>query len=229
MATKNGAKYVREQVQSILVQLSPTDEIVVSDDASSDETIEILVSFHDPRIRILSNKSAVGVSYNFERALRECRGEYIFLSDQDDVWMPNKIETMTKLLGRFAVVVCDCRIVDDSMLPKFKSFFKVNNSGSGVLRNIVRNSYIGCCMAFRHELLADALPFPAGIMHDLWIGLVCELRHSVKFIPEQLVLHRRHSANASTTGRKSNRGILSRLNYRYRIIRNLISHKRYAG
>ena len=228
MATKNGAKYVREQVQSILVQLSPDDEIVISDDGSSDDTVQILRSCEDARVRILQNETPLGISQNFEQALKASRGEYIFLSDQDDVWAPHKIETMKEQLERHALVVCDCRIVDDSRLPEFKSFFRINNSSAGLVRNILKNSYVGCCMAFRRDVMADILPFPADTMHDLWIGLVCELRHSVTFIPDQLVLHRRHSANASTTGSKSERGIFDRLNYRYRIIKNLILHKPYA-
>jgi glycosyltransferase involved in cell wall biosynthesis len=228
MATKNGSKYVREQVESILGQLSTADEIVISDDASTDDTLKILHACQDGRIRILQNETPLGISKNFEQAMRAARGKFIFLSDQDDVWAPHKIETMSKQMEHYALVVCDCRIVDDSMLTKFKSFFKSNNSQRGLIRNILRNSYVGCCMSFRRDVLADVLPFPSDTMHDLWIGLVCELRHSVKFIPDQLVLHRRHAANASTTGRKSQRGLLSRLSYRYRIIKNLILHKPYA-
>jgi glycosyltransferase involved in cell wall biosynthesis len=230
MATKNGAKYIREQLDSIVTQLSETDEIVISDDASEDETVAIIRSYHDSRIRILENETAVGIAKNFEKCLMQSRGHFIFLADQDDVWVKSKVEISIKHLQSAVLVVSDCLVVDQSLRLKDESFFKVNNSGKGLIRNILKNSYIGCCMAFRRELLDHALPFPADIpIHDFWIGLVGELHHDVKFIPEQLVYHRRHSANASSTGRRSALNIITRLNHRYRIIKNLILHKSYAG
>ena len=94
MATKNGAKFIREQLDSILAQLDPSDEIIISDDASTDETISLIESYNDNRIRLLKNKLSVGISRNFEISLNVSKGEFIFLADQDDVWAPNKVEVM---------------------------------------------------------------------------------------------------------------------------------------
>lgn len=230
MATKNGAKYIREQLDSILVQLGPSDEIIISDDASTDETISVIESYRDKRIRLLKNKSSVGISRNFEISLNISKGEFIFLADQDDVWTDNKIEVMKKNLDHHDLVVSDCLLVDHSLQMKNQSFFAVNNSGKGLIRNILKNSYIGCCMAFNRKLLNHALPFPSDIpMHDFWIGMVGELHYKVIFITEVLVYHRRHGANASSTGNKSALSFFKKFESRYRIIKNLILHKSYAG
>src|SRR5687768_11846473 len=118
MATKNGAKYIREQLDSILAQLDPSDEIVISDDASTDETISLIESYNDNRIRLLKNKSSVGISRNFEISLTVSKGEFIFLADQDDVWTSNKVEVMKKSLDRYDLVVSDCLLVDHSLQSK---------------------------------------------------------------------------------------------------------------
>jgi glycosyltransferase involved in cell wall biosynthesis len=230
MATKNGGKYLREQLDSILFQLGKSDEIIISDDASVDDTLEILRSYNDPRIHIIQNSGSVGVAANFERSLTQCRGEYIFLADQDDVWLPDKIKKTLEHLQSATLVVSDCLIVDHSLRLKNESFFRINNSGKGLIRNILRNSYVGCCMAFRRQLLDHSLPFPPDIpMHDFWIGMIGELHYDVRFIPDQLVFHRRHNTNASSTGRKSALNLFRRIDFRYRIIKNLILHKSYAG
>jgi glycosyltransferase involved in cell wall biosynthesis len=230
MATRNGERYIREQLDSILSQLGESDEIVISDDGSEDDTVRIIQSYNDNRISIIQNSRPVGVSQNFERALFKCRGKYVFLADQDDVWVSDKLETTLKHLQSSFLVVSDCLVVDQSLRLKNKSFFSINNSGSGLIRNILKNSYIGCCMAFRRELLQRALPFPNDIpMHDFWIGMIAELHYDVKFIADKLVYHRRHNSNASSTGRKSALNLLRKINFRYRIIKNLMLHKSYAG
>jgi len=229
MATKNGAKYIKEQIDSILVQLQVDDEIIVSDDASTDETVSVIESYRDNRIKLFKNKSAVGVSKNFENSLRQSSGDFIFLADQDDVWTNNKVRVMLDKLQHYDLAVSDCLLVDHSLQTKNQSFFSVNNSGKGLIRNILKNSYIGCCMAFSRRLLNHALPFPHDIpIHDFWIGMVGELHYKVAFIPDILVYHRRHSSNASSTGNKSALSFFKKFESRYRIIKNLILHKSYA-
>ena len=230
MATRNGAKYIREQLDSILVQLDATDEIIISDDASTDDTVSVIESYNDSRLKLFKNKSSAGISKNFEISLSVSNGEFIFLADQDDVWMPNKVDVMKKSLARHDLVVSDCLLVDHSLRMKNQSFFAMNNSGKGLIRNILKNSYIGCCMAFNRKLLNHALPFPSDIpIHDFWIGMVGEVHYKVAFITDILVYHRRHSANASSTGDKSALSFFKKFESRYRIIKNLILHKSYAG
>jgi glycosyltransferase involved in cell wall biosynthesis len=230
MATKNGASYLQEQVESILQQLSPEDELIISDDHSTDNTVSIIKSYRDHRIRLVQNSLTQGIVKNFEASLRLSRGSIIFLADQDDVWKKNKIEIMTGYLKQYDLVISDCLVTDHSLNLKNESFFRMNNSGKGLIKNILKNSYMGCCMAFNRNVLNRALPFPKNIsMHDYWIGLIGELNFSVYFIPEVLVFHRRHSSNASTTGKRSDQKLSVRFVNRYRILKHLFLRKSHAA
>jgi glycosyltransferase involved in cell wall biosynthesis len=230
MGTKNGATFIREQLLSILPQLSRNDEVVISDDCSSDDTLAIIRSLKDPRVRILESATERGVTKNFEASLRACHGDFIFLGDQDDVWLPGKIQLMKNALMDYDLVICDCKLVDDSLRTQNHSFYNVNRSGPGFFRNIIKNSYMGCCMAFTRKLRDRALPIPKDVpIHDFWIGLVAELYFRVCFLPDVLVLHRRHGSNASTTGNSSRQSMNQKILNRYRIVKNLFIHKYYAG
>jgi glycosyltransferase involved in cell wall biosynthesis len=230
MATRNGANYIAEQLNSILPQLHYLDEVIISDDSSTDNTVEILQSYGDARIKIIQNESPTGVSKNFETSLRASTGDFIFLADQDDVWLPSKIEVMLAHLQHYDLVISDCQIVDQALKIKAESFFIANNSGSGLIKNLYRNSYMGCCMAFRRKVLNCALPFPKEIpVHDFWIGLIGEMYFNVHFTPEVLVKYRRHYNNASSTGEKSILSLSRKVEQRLKTIKSLFLHKRYAA
>ena len=230
MATKNGAVFIREQLESILPQLNAEDEIIIFDDYSSDDTVAIIKTFDDHRIRLTENSHERGVVRNFEDCLTSSLGDYIFLADQDDVWLPEKVQKMKNALQSYDLVMSDCQLVDFSLQPMTGSFYHVNNSGKGLVKNLIRNSYMGCCMAITKHLKARALPFPQDIpMHDFWLGLVGEMYFKVHFMQEILVLHRRHGRNASTTGTASERSIHDKISNRLRLVKNLFIHKYYAG
>lgn len=199
MAACNGEKYLAEQLDSILPQLGENDEIVVSVDPSDDRTFEILFEYaaKDPRIRVLEGPGE-GVIRNVERALQNCSGQMIFLSDQDDIWMPDKVEKVRKALEHNTLVLHDAQIANADLEEISPSFMKWRRSRKGILANIRKNSYIGCCMAFRRELLANILPFPENLpMHDQWIGLMAEKHGSVRLLHVPLIQYRRHDANAT--------------------------------
>lgn len=230
MATWNGERYLAAQIESVLSQLEQTDELVIADDLSSDSTLAVIASFSDPRIRLLHGERRLGVVANFERALRAARGDFIFLCDQDDVWLPNKRGVFEEALRTADLVVSDCRVTDGELVVDAPSFFALRGSGPGMLHNLWRNSFLGCCMAFRRELLARALPFPAGIpMHDTWLGLVANATGRVRFIDQPTLLYRRHGTNASPTGGRSHYGRLAqtthRLLFAYSLLARLISIK----
>lgn len=116
MCTYNGAKYIREQIDSILGQTVQDIELIVCDDCSSDETLSVLHEYanHDPRIRIYQNEQNLGYKQNFAKALSLCTGEYIALSDQDDIWMPDHIEVLLAILGNRSLAVGNSLLVDES-------------------------------------------------------------------------------------------------------------------
>lgn len=203
MVSYQGAKFIEEQLESVLVTLGEADEVVISDDGSTDGTREILTRYQarDARVRVLDGPGA-GVKANVENALRACEGAYIFLADQDDIWMPEKVE---KVMAEFekkgvGLVVHDAVVTDGTCQEVIlESFYSLKGSGAGVLKNIWRNTYIGCCMAFKRELLKNVLPIPDYIeMHDQWIGVINDrLKCGTSFIPDKLIQYRRHGDNAS--------------------------------
>jgi glycosyltransferase involved in cell wall biosynthesis len=223
MAVHNGANYLKEQIDSILPQLHSTDELIISDDNSTDASLSIIRSYQDDRIKILASRKFGSPIKNFEYALSMCKGDLIFLSDQDDIWHPEKISKMKIALETYDLVVCDCSLVDQERNLRIDSFFEFNQTRSGLVRNLIRNSFVGCCMAFRRNLKDKALPFPKGIpMHDQWIGLIAQRLFKVKFLSEILVEHRLHQRNYSSTGRASKNSWNNKLISRLRLTQMLL-------
>lgn len=197
IATYNGEKFISEQLDSILRQLSSNDEVIISDDSSTDRTPEILEAYSksDTRIRIFLNQKFRNPVLNFQNALVKTTGEFIFLSDQDDIWIENKVSESLKILEHFDLVLHDSIVTDNSLKPIIPSFFLHFGSRKGIIKNILRSSYYGSCMAFRRRVLEASLPFPSTIEigHDLWLGLVSELYFKVFFLDKAFILYRKHS------------------------------------
>ncbi len=219
MATYNGEKYIKEQLSSILSQLSEKDEIIVSDDSSTDKTVEIIESFQDKRIKILKNNKFRQPNLNFENTLKYSKGDIIFLSDQDDVWVKNKVEIILNQLKKYDLIVSDAFITDKKLNITNESLFSEVNSNRGILKNIIKNTYYGCCMAFKREVLKKALPFPKTreIGHDLWLGIIADRYFKVKFLKEKLIYFRRHE-NTLTTIKKSKRRLIVKLLGRVKVL-----------
>lgn len=222
IATYNGELYIKEQLDSILCQLGEEDEVIVSDDGSTDRTLDIIAAFGDRRIRILHNVCH-GFVHNFENALTQAHGDYIFLSDQDDVWFSNKVERCLQLLRHYLAVNHNSILVDGNGNDLNVDFFTLHRSKGGFWQTVWRNSYSGCCMAFRRELLEWALPFPPKIAsHDIWLGLVAEKKGDTCFLNEPLLRYRRHNANASSTSDKSRLSFGEKLKYRSYMLLNAL-------
>ncbi|OXG08764.1 glycosyltransferase involved in cell wall biosynthesis [Flavobacterium araucananum] len=224
LASYNGEKFIKEQIESILIQLQKDDELIISDDGSVDNTIDVIKSIKDSRIKLLAGNSFRDPIKNFQNCLQYAAGEYIFLSDQDDVWIEKKCDKIVDLLKNYELVVTDSMIVDETLNILEPSFFKFFGSGKGILKNVVKSSYYGSCMAFRKSLLDKSLPFPntKEIGHDLWIGLVAEMTGSVLFYDEPLILYRRHTLAFTVTGMsKSKRSILKKIKGRIIMFREI--------
>ena len=214
MASYNGEAFIREQVQSILSEISVSDELIVSDDGSNDKTVSILRSIDDPRLKVITNNRGSGVTANFENVIAAAKGSYIFLSDQDDVWLPGRVQKSIELLSSYDLVVCDAVVVDQHLDPILNSAFSIRGVGNGFWSNFFRIRYLGCCMAFRRELLLDILPFPQNhklITHDSWIALVGELFHRTYVLRNPYVLYRRHGGNLSEGGWQSSNTLYQKL------------------
>ena len=217
MATYNGEKYIHEQISSILSQLSNYDELIVSDDCSTDRTVDIVREFNDSRIKLIFNTRAKGYSENFENAIHCATGNFIFLSDQDDVWNESKIEKMLSMLNESQLVVSDAQFVDKNLNLVNETYFSLRGGKPGFFRNLYKLRYIGACMAFRREILSKVLPFPNRkdlCPHDMWISLVAEFYFNVALIEEPLIYYRRHGDNISNGGSSSSNSIFKKILFR---------------
>lgn len=226
MTTYNGALFIQEQVKSILSQLCDDDEIIISDDGSTDDTISIIESLNDKRIKIITHthkvnpfypKSTVAtVTYNFENALQKAKGDYIFLSDQDDIWYSNKVEMSLRYLLEYDLVLSNFSTIDENNnLIEEKYLKKCPFSKMNIL-NILKPPFLGCCLAFNKKVLDRALPIPECVcIHDLWIGLVSNKIGKIKYIDTPLIYHRFWSNNTSNYGKKSPNTFLMKLKYRF--------------
>lgn len=205
MATYNGERFLRRQLETILSQLADGDELVVSDDSSTDGTPAILRAFAavDTRIQLFTGNTFKSPVFNFEFALSQARGDILVLADQDDVWLPHKLATVRELFARESrrpfLVVLDAEVVDDREALLHPSVLQRLNAGPGFWKNLFDNRYLGCCMAFSRDLLDRALPFPRLIpMHDMWLGQLCERIGVTAFVPEVTMQYRKHGSSMTS-------------------------------
>lgn len=227
IATYNGEQYIKEQLDSILKQIASDDEVIISDDSSTDHTIEIIKSINDSRIKIL-HAEYHHFKWNFENALKHAKGDIIFLSDQDDVWIDGKYEACIEALKEYDLVCTNSIVVDAELNTLIPDFFKYYHSGKGIIKNSLKNTYFGACLAFKKRIKEAALPFPQTmeIGHDIWLGLVAESIGKVKFIETPYLLYRRH-ANAltnilNTLGTRSNRPFITKVTSRFIVLYNIL-------
>lgn len=229
MAVYNGEKFILPQITSILSQLSNEDELIISDDGSSDKTISIIKGINDPRIKIIFNKKKHGFISNFENALNNATGKYIFLSDQDDIWENKKLEVCIKQLQKYKLIVHDALLINQDEKTLGKHYFDTLHQHSSFLYNLYKTRFLGCCMAFRSEILQECLPFPKKIVaHDYWIGMYTLFKYpkDIYFFNESLVQYRRHGNNVSSSSEKSNNSLFYKIiTKRYNILISI--YKRY--
>ncbi len=202
LAYYNGGAYIKEQTDSILPQLDEKDELIISVDDASDGSMPLLeqIAGEDSRVRLLKGPGR-GVVRNFDYILRKCKGDIIFLSDQDDVWAAGKVSRVTEAFEdpQVMAVLHDAQLMNqEGKFLKEPSVFSWRASRTGMIKNVIRNSYMGCCMAFRRELVPVVCPIPGEMyMHDFWIGMAAEQMGKVVLIDEPLLFYRRHQANVT--------------------------------
>ncbi|MFJ7750583.1 glycosyltransferase [Arthrobacter sp. NPDC097144] len=203
MASYNGSAHIAEQIASILPQLQAGDELVIVDDASTDDTVDTVEAIGDPRIRLIRSAVNRGYVKTFEAALTASTGEFVFLSDQDDVWLPGRVDAMVAALGQADVVASNFGYFGQA--PRRIESIRLRSSDSSrrwanlLALWIGVRPYYGCAMAFRGSARNLILPFPAFLVetHDQWIALAGNLKGSMVHL-EQNTLNRRLHENNTT-------------------------------
>jgi glycosyltransferase involved in cell wall biosynthesis len=229
IATFNGERFIKEQLLSIIPQLGSGDEIIISDDGSTDQTLNIVRAINSPFIRIVHNQGDHGYTPNFENAIMQAQGDYIYLCDQDDLWQPNKVAVCQQHLQSHDLVISDATLVNGHNEVIADSFFALRKSRPGLLANIVRFSYLGCCIAFRSALLRKACPFPPNHLyctHDNWLTLVAMTYYKALVIDDRLIRYRRYDSNTSSGGITNSTNTRFKIAYRlyllYWLVRRVI-------
>lgn len=221
MATFNGEKYIKKQLDSILSQLGENDELIISDDSSNDETTTIIKSFTDYRIKLIENQVFKSPIFNFENAIKNANGDIIVLSDQDDIWETNKLKIIKESFNNnhnINLKIYNGRCIDKNSIVIYDDLFHYIDIRKGLLANIVKNSFIGCNIAFSKKLLDIVLPFPEDIpMHDMWLSSNAYLFGEVEFIDVKIFKYRLHDNNY--TGKKNS--VYQKLIWRIKLIKNL--------
>jgi glycosyltransferase involved in cell wall biosynthesis len=209
LAAYNGAQYIESQAKSILTQLEAEDELIICDDNSTDNTLELLKNLQDSRIKIYESNENIGHLKNFEKVLGLANGDVIFLSDQDDVWVSNKVSEIKAIflqhpdvtLIQHAVALMDEK---GTIFNKHWRILKegIQNKHLFLFKQLIRGQIQGSAMAFRAHNLPLALPFPANTYgHDDWLGIFHGVVGKIYFLNKPLINYRRHG-NAYTVQNK---------------------------
>lgn len=221
MATYNGEKYIRDQIESIISQLREYDELIISDDGSSDATGSIAHEYEvkDARIKLIDGPRC-GVVKNFENALKEAHNDLIMFADQDDIWMPNKLDKIRDYMTEHPDIMLtmhDMYIADNEEIKQNKfqrTSFKIRPRKHGYIYNLLYNGYYGCCMTLRHDLVEKIVPFPDQVtLYDQWISLIAEKQKKAAFIECPLIVHRYHGDNFS-----KKRSFLEKVGFRIELL-----------
>ncbi len=214
MATYRGAAFVEEQVASILAELGPDDELVIVDDASPDETADVIAAIEDPRVRLVRATANRGYVRTFEEAVRLSRGDYIFLSDQDDVWIPGRVELMLGALAGSRVVASNFDMLGGGPRPWIRPLRSSDSRRH--LANLAATlvgvrAYYGCAMAFRRDAAALFTPIPSYVResHDLWLAICGNMSGSITHLDESTIHRRLHEENQTPAGWRSLRRIIA--------------------
>jgi glycosyltransferase involved in cell wall biosynthesis len=225
MTSYNGEKYIYKQISSILQQLTENDEIIVCDDRSCDSTIKIISSFQDDRIKIVINDKNLGFSKNFSQCIALSQGDFIFLADHDDIWLPDKVKKYLKIFHDKPDVISimsNMEIIDEVDEITNSRFLNLKTGcGCPLIRvssNFIKSTYYGCSIAFRRELVSKILPLPFHF--DTWIGLVSDIYSRCYHLDEVTMQYRRHTNNFSTS--KTSK-ISTVLRWRMNLLLNLIT------
>ena len=208
LCTYNGERFIAQQIESILAQSMPVDEIVLGDDASSDNTVQIVeerVAGTNIDLMVRRHNPGLGVRSNFADAISATTGDVIILCDQDDVWHQDKVEKLVETLDDKELVHSDARLVDAEGNPKGSALLEELNVSAWEKRNLVdgdalavllkRNLVTGATAAVKGEFARSIMPVPDGWIHDEWLGFIAAFDCQLVLLPEALTDYRQHENN----------------------------------
>jgi len=231
MCTYNGERFLKEQLDSILSQSYTNLELIITDDCSSDKTIKILEQYQkiDTRIKIYQNEENLGFSKNFEKAISLCNGEYIALSDQDDIWKKNKIEKFLLEIKDNVLIYSDAILIDKKATELDKNLLQPKNrlvSGRCNKSFFFVNSISGNTLMFKKELTKYILPIPKEMsFHDIWIGFVASTYGTITFTQESMTYYRRYQEQVTSHQNLIHKNLIDKLLYRKKeklIVNNIL-------
>jgi len=209
LATYNGERFLREQLDSIYGQTYKNIEVIACDDCSTDSTVEILEEYKKKfGLVYYINEKNLGFVRNFEKLFTLCSGNFIALADQDDIWLPNKLEILIKNIGDSDLIYSDAELIDENGDAIHHSLIE----GSGVIVGSGRDfgyflcntSVTGCTVMFRRSLLEAVLPIPEfEKYHDWWLALCAAMYGGVKYTTDKLVKYRQHGENDTGANKKT--------------------------
>lgn len=207
----NGAEFLGDQLSSLVSQSRPPKEVVIGDDASEDRSVAIINQFSQDapfEVRLLRNNSRLGVRRNFENVIAHCSSDFIALCDQDDIWLPQKLDILASRLERApdaVAVFSDADVVDDALVPlgytmweqiAFSRERQEQIVGDRPWEALFKHPVVtGATLMFRRELVDACLPIPEAWVHDAWIAQISAVHGRIVTVPKPLVLYRQHLAN----------------------------------
>ncbi|MEZ2389053.1 glycosyltransferase [bacterium RCC_150] len=208
MAAYKGSRFIEEQIDSILKDLGPNDELVIVDDASPDNTAEVVKGIADPRIRFVGSSVNKGYVRTFEQAVGLSRGEFVMLSDQDDVWIPGRVQLMVEALRQHKVVAGNFDVLGGGprpWIPRLRSSDSNRNLANLFAILIGYRAYYGCAMGIRRDALSYFVPIPGYVheSHDLWLAICGNISKSIRHLDESTILRRLHDENQTPAGWRS--------------------------
>lgn len=216
LCTYNGEKYLDEQLSSLINQTYKNIEIIICDDCSTDNTINILENYkHLNNFHIFQNQENLGFNKNFESAILKANGYYIALCDQDDIWDYEKIDILLSSINNKSLVYANSLLVDDKLVSLNKTLedkLKVNFISSNSMLNFLFGNCVSAhAMMFKKEMVSF-FKFPKNIYFDQYIAMVCASKNGVEYVDKNLVLYRQHSNNTlSQSGIKKRKSILNKI------------------
>ncbi len=200
LATYNGEKYLREQLDSLFAQTHPLLEIIAVDDCSSDSTVAILNEYAaaHPKLHVYHNEVNLKHNRTFERGIMLAKGDCIAMCDQDDIWLPEKISSLIKQWRPDSLLIhCDSEFIDadGKTLNQRISDIKNLQTYSSPVPFIIGNTVAGHAAIFRKELIKTILPFPSIVIHDWWMAFVAATQGPVQYVDQPLIRYRQHAGN----------------------------------